>query len=231
MGSERSRIVATRIADDMVAIDGFLTEAECELALDELELAVWQPSMVYVRHDDGIYRDIMSPLRVSETAQQRWFGDPLKQLLERVEERIHDLFEVDPADLETWQATTYPYGGTFYYHLDAGYWDGHYAGDRILTFLVYLTTPRRGGGTRFRALDVDVPAKAGRLLVWNNLFPHGGADYTKIHSSMPLKLGAKTTLITWQRQKRYRTWQAPRSSSRTRSSSRRSRRGTARPST
>jgi hypothetical protein len=57
--------------------------------------------------------------------------------------------------------------------LDAGYWDDHYAGDRILTFLLYLRTSLKGGGTYFRALDTYVDARAGRLLVWENLFPNG----------------------------------------------------------
>jgi prolyl 4-hydroxylase len=193
--------------EGIVTIDGFLGERDCRIALEELEVAVWRPSMVYVQHDDGQYRDIFSPLRVSETAQQRWFSDPMQRILDRVERRLGRLFGVEPAYLESWQATTYPFRGKFYYHLDAGYWEGHHAGDRILTFLLYLTTPARGGGTHFRALDTYVEARAGRLLVWDNLFPDGGANHRMIHSSVPLLGGKKTTLITWQRQERYRSWQ------------------------
>jgi prolyl 4-hydroxylase len=172
--------------------------------LDELEIAIWSPSLVYVKHEDGMYRDIASSLRVSETAQERWFSRPAQQMLRRAEQKLHTLFAVRSGDLETWQATTYPLGGQFYYHLDAGYWEDHHAGDRILTFLLYLTTPAKGGGTHFRALDVYVEAKAGRLLVWDNLFPDGGANHRMIHSSVPLLRGKKTTLISWQRQRRYR---------------------------
>jgi prolyl 4-hydroxylase len=213
------------IRDGIRVIDRFLTPAECSLALDELECAVWRPSLVYVKHDDGIYRDIMSPLRVSETAQQRWFSDPLQRMLKGAERRLEKLFCIDASHLESWQATTYPHRGTFYYHLDAGYWEGHHAGDRILTFLLYLTTPLKGGGTHFRALDVHVEAKAGRLLVWDNLFGNGACNYGMIHSSVPLLKGKKTTLITWQRQRRYRPWQTSKD---TRASSRKSRSATAR---
>lgn len=191
------------IGQGLATVDGFLTEAECSTALEELEVAAWQPSLVYTKHDDGIYRDVSSPLRVSETAQQRWFPPKLEALILRVERRLEKVFGIDRAHLETWQATTYPRRGQFYYHLDAGYWEGHHAGDRILTFLVYLTTPERGGGTHFRALDRHVEARAGRLLVWNNLFPEGSCDHRMIHSSAPLLKGKKTTLITWQRQRRY----------------------------
>lgn len=195
---------AVPLGNSLRYYDGFLTPAECRRARDELQLALWQPSLVYVKQGDGVYRDIASPLRVSQTAQERWFTTPLSALLRDIEGRLTNMFGVDGADLETWQATTYPRGGTFYYHLDAGYWDGHHAGDRILTFLLYLTTPRAGGGTHFRALDVLVPAKAGRLLVWDNLFPDGTCNHRMIHSSVPLDAGEKTTLISWQRQRRYR---------------------------
>jgi prolyl 4-hydroxylase len=203
-GGNARRLPITDLGETIRVIDGFLTPDECARALDELEIAIWNPSLVYVKHGDGVYRDIFSPLRVSETAQERWFSAPMHAILRRTERRLQAMFGVAPAELESWQATTYPRGGTFYYHLDAGYWDGHHAGDRILTFLLYLTTPIKGGGTHFRALDVEVEAKAGRLLVWDNLFPDGRCNHRMIHSSVPLLQGKKTTLISWQRQKRYR---------------------------
>lgn len=186
-------------------VDQFLSEEECRSILEELELAPWQPSLIYRQQTDGVYRNELSPLRVSETAYQDLFTDKLKTMLRRVEKRLRKVAAFDTAELEYWQATNYPRRGGFYYHLDAGYWDDHYAGDRILSFLLYLNTPSKGGGTHFRALDVYVEATAGRLLVWNNLFPNGDCNHRMIHSSVPLISGKKTTLVTWQRQKKFRT--------------------------
>ena len=84
--------------------------------------------------------------------------------------------------------------GKFDYHLDVGYWGTHYAGERILTFLLYLNTPLKGGGTHFRALDVNVESKAGRLLVWDNLFPNGNSNHRMIHSATPLLKGKRLPL-------------------------------------
>lgn len=193
------------MTSEIFFIDGFLSEAECSSILEELEVAPWQPSLTYRKQTDGAYRNELSPLRVSETAYQDLFTAKLKAMLRRVEKRLQKLVDFDPAHLEYWQATNYPGKGEFYYHLDSGYWDDHYAGDRILTFLLYLNTPLKGGGTHFRALDVYVEARAGRLLVWDNLFPNGDCNHRMIHSSVPLLRGKKTTLVTWQRQKKFRT--------------------------
>jgi prolyl 4-hydroxylase len=184
--------------------DDFLSARECEELLAEVRIAFWEPSLTYQKQEDGHHRNVLTEFRLSETAHQEWFNADLNAQISEVERRISKLFDVDPAFMEAWQATDYPQNGHFDYHLDAGYWNDHYAGDRILTFLLYLTTPEEGGGTHFRALDINVEAKAGRLLVWNNLFPSGDCDHRMIHSGAPLLKGNKTTLVSWQRQKKYR---------------------------
>jgi prolyl 4-hydroxylase len=186
--------------NELLVVDDFISPDECNLVLGELEFASWRRSMTYVLQADGSRLDELSPLRVSETAQQKWFSEELAELLANLELRMRSIANFDIANLEYWQATRYPRKGTFYYHLDAGYWDDHYAGDRIFTFLLYLTTPSRGGGTHFRALDKKIEARAGRLAVWDNLFPSGGCNHRMIHSSVPLLSGRKVTLITWARQ-------------------------------
>lgn len=198
-----------KFEDGIVFIDGFLSEEECSRILEELDYAFWKPSLTYQRQQNGRYLNVLTPLRVSETAQQEWFSSELNAILGRVEKRLQKFFGVHPAYLESWQATDYRRNGKFDYHLDAGYWDDHYAGDRILTFLLYLNTPLKGGETHFRALDRSVKAKAGGLLVWENLFPNGDCNCLMIHSSTPLLKGKKTTLVTWQRQRNYRSPNVP----------------------
>lgn len=192
-------------AGEIVLVEDFISRHECRLILQELEFAVWRPSLTYMLQEDGTRRDVLSPLRVSETAQQKWFSDDLQEMLTLIEGRLQTLVDLEVANMEFWQATTYPNNGMFYYHLDAGYWDNHYAADRILTFLLYLTTPRKGGGTHFRALDKGIEAKSGRLVIWNNLFANGNCNHQMIHSSVPLLKGTKITLITWLRQKAFRS--------------------------
>ena len=193
----------------LVFIDGFLSQEECGRILDELQLALWLPSLTFQPQQDGTYRNVLTPFRVSETAHEEGFGRGLKALVRRLEKRLATLFDVDPTHLEPWQATDYPCYGKFDEHLDAGYWQGHHAGERVLTFLLYLNTPQKGGGTRFRALQHYVEARAGRLLAWNNLDANGLCNPAMIHSGTTVRQGKKTTLATWQRQRRFRRpWEA-----------------------
>lgn len=203
------RPVRTSAGNGIFYFDGFLSQPECDLILDELASAYWQPSLTYQKQPDGEYLNILTPFRVSDTAHQEWFSDELKAILNKVESHIQKRFGVAPSHLEHWQATDYCRNGKFDYHLDAGYWGKHYAGERLLTFLLYLNTPQKGGGTHFRAVDTYVDARAGRLLIWNNLFPDGECDCRMIHSATPLLKGKKTTLVTWQRQKEFRVAQSP----------------------
>ncbi len=190
--------------NEILVIDHFITGDECGSILDELGAAFWRPSLTYQQQSDGKYRNVLTGMRVSETAHEEWFSPALREILADIETRLVKSFAVEPGDMEPWQATDYCRDGLFDYHLDAGYWDGHHAGDRILTFLLYLTTPLQGGGTHFRALDRYVEAKTGRLLVWNNLFANGDCNHRMIHSGTPVRDGRKITLVSWQRQKRYR---------------------------
>lgn len=209
-----SDMLSDPVASEMVLIERFLSTEECQAILDELDFALWRPSLTYMLQGDGTRRDVLSPYRTSKTAQQKWFSDELQEMIGAVERRLEALFGLEVARLEYWQGTDYPPDGGFYYHLDSGYWETHYAGDRILTLLLYLTTPLQGGGTRFRALDIEVRAEAGMLLVWNNLFPNGNCNHRMIHSSIPLQAGRKTTLITWLRQKKFRVYEPFHSQSR-----------------
>jgi prolyl 4-hydroxylase len=192
------------VEDDILTIDDFLSAEECRWLLYELQFSLWRPSLTYMQQENGVRRDVLSPLRVSETAQQRFFTDEMQEKTTELETRLQRWVELEACNLESWQATDYPLGGNFYYHMDSGYWDAHYAGDRIYTFLLYLTTPEKGGGTDFRALGRSVEAKAGRLVIWNNLFANGDSNHRMIHSGMPLLKGKKTTLVTWLRQKKFR---------------------------
>jgi len=194
----------TVISDEICYIDNFISAQECSFLLDELSIAFWQPSLTYQKQEDNSYQNVLTAFRRSETAHQEWFNEDLNDMIRVIEERIVSHFHIKTENLENWQATDYPLGGKFDYHLDAGYWDDHYAGDRILTFLLYLRTAEEGGGTHFRAMDQYIDAKACRLLVWSNLFPNGDCDHRMVHSGAPLIKGRKTTLVSWERQKKYR---------------------------
>ncbi len=65
--------------DEIRVIDDFITAQECRWMLFELQFALWRPSLTYMQHADGVRRDVLSPLRVSETAQERFFTDDMQK--------------------------------------------------------------------------------------------------------------------------------------------------------
>ena len=185
-------------------VGDFLTPAECAFVLRELEFVHWRPSHLISRGNEGEELAFVSPRRVSETANQEWFTDELDTFVSVLEARLAELTPLDPARLEYWQATRYPLNGELDHHLDAGYWTGHPAGERKLTYLVYLTTPDWGGSTYFRVIDREVKAVAGKLVFWDNLFANGAPNHKTIHCGSTLLAGRKITLTTWLREKRFR---------------------------
>lgn len=198
-------MVALALKREPVVVDDFLSRGECERMRKELDFTFWRPSLTYQRQPDDAYRHVLTDTRVSDTAHQDLFSDALLDLLGKIEARLCASFGIEPVLLESWQATRYPIGGKFDYHLDSGYWDDHHAGDRVRTFLLHLATPDIGGGTHFRALDVLVEARERRLVVWDDLFPDGSPNHSMIHAGLPLLAGEKVTLVTWQRQRPFRS--------------------------
>lgn len=181
-------------------IDNFLTLQECDYVLEELRFSHWRQSHLINRGNEGGELAFKSPRRVSETANQEWFSDELNIFIRDIEQRLNRIIPFNPSHLEYWQGTRYPIGGKLDHHLDAGYWTDHYAGERKYTFLIYLTTPQRGGSTYFRALDRHVSAIAGRLVIWDNLFKDGSPNHKTIHCGSSLEVGSKITLVTWLRE-------------------------------
>jgi prolyl 4-hydroxylase len=186
-------------------IDDFLSQETCAVVLEELEISFWRPSLVVRRNPKGLLRLHRSRRRVSESSSQEWFSPELLRELRRIETRLARLLGRPRERYETWQATRYDIGGKFDLHYDCGCWQNEPEGEREATVLIYLDSPSRGGGTCFPELGLEVEARAGRLLVWKNLLADGECDPRMIHSSLPLRRGRKTTLVTWIRQREIRT--------------------------
>jgi prolyl 4-hydroxylase len=193
-------IPASRICKRPTVIDWFLPRRQCVEILDELRFAFWSPSTVTVKrtHREVIY---ISPQRVSESTDERWFTSELRRAIKTLDCRLSRIVPRFRERRELWQATRYRRGDKFDYHLDAGHWTRERPGDREWTVMVYLDTPRSGGKTHFRNLNVSIAARGGRLVTWRNLNEEHKPDTDMLHASWPLRNGSKTVLITWVRQR------------------------------
>ena len=188
----------------VLVVDSFVSGEVCGQILEDLDSSYWHSSSVLQRRSGRHHSEVREHFRASVTAEQFWFGPKLIRILARIEKRLAILLPCDPLRLESWQATRYEKGGRFNYHVDGGYWKRSAAGDRKRTYLIYLDTPQRGGETHFRALDITVAPKPGRLVVWENLLPSGQCDHAMIHGGLEVRKGTKTTLVTWERERSLR---------------------------
>jgi len=186
---------------EVFVLDSFVSEEMCGQILEELTVSYWHSSTVLRLRQGRHYSEVREHFRASVTAEQCWFGPKLVRIINRIEKRLAILLPCDPRRLEFWQATRYETGGHFDYHIDGGRWKRSAAGDRIRSYLIYLDAPQKGGETHFRALDVTVAPKPGRLVVWENLLPSGQCDHAMIHAGIEVQEGTKTTLVTWERER------------------------------
>lgn len=186
--------------DRVRCIDGFLSPRTCALLVEEIDGAWFWPSTVVHAGADGAPIVHTGAGRRSDTTTEEWIGERGRRALRRIEGRVCALLDVSRHRLETWQATRYRSGGRFDTHHDSGMFGDEPAGERVTTVLIYLSTPRSGGATRFGRLGISVAARAGRLVVWHNLDDTGAPDPDVQHAAMPVR-GPKLILTTWIRER------------------------------
>jgi prolyl 4-hydroxylase len=185
----------------IAVVNDFITPAECTAMLYELEFTHWADSAVVKYIGDENSPAYFSAMRRSQTSGQVWFSDELNAILAGIEDRLAALLASTRRHFEEWQATRYGKDDRFDYHVDGGNWERTAAGERKRSIIMYLDTPARGGQTRFRALGKTVAARAGRVLIWNNLLPTGKCNFAMIHAGLPVKQGTKTILVSWERER------------------------------
>lgn len=187
--------------DVLTVLDDYLPAEECRAVLGELRFVLWRASQVVHADTEGALVSGASSERTSESTTEHWFRPPLRRRLAAIEERLVRDFGVVRSHLEPWQAVRYRPGGRFGLHTDGGLFGSEPAGERVLTFLLYLKAPRTGGGTYFPRLDRIVEPVAGRLVVWKNLLPDGAVDPRTLHAATPTREGRKVVLTTWSRER------------------------------
>ena len=175
----------------------FLSPAECAAIKQELRFAHWRPSRVVSRdrRDGWVAQE-----RVSESTDESWFSAPLTRRLQRIDRCLEAFVPGFRARRDPWQAVRYHRGGAFHPHHDCLSWEEP-EGNREYTFLIFLDTPRWGGSIDFPWLDLTVGARTGRMLWWRNLDQEGRPDMQMTHSSLPVKAGSKTVLVSWARER------------------------------
>lgn len=190
-------------------LKNFLTDEECD-SLRALGLPYLQPSSV-VNSTTGDLQP--STERTSEgAALARGKG-----VVGRVERRIALVTMVPESHQEDMQILRYRNGQKYLPHHDHFKHDSlavaSQGGQRLLTVLMYLSSPEEGGETVFPLADGErggwsgcareglaVKARKGDAVMFYALHPNGTVDLNSLHGSCPTLAGEKWSATKWIRQ-------------------------------
>ncbi|KAM4636230.1 prolyl 4-hydroxylase subunit alpha-1 isoform 4-T4 [Discoglossus pictus] len=143
---------------------------------------------------------ITTQYRVSKSAWLSAYEDPV---VARINQRIQELTGLDMSTAEELQVANYGIGGQYEPHIDFIRKDEPDAfkelgtGNRIATWLFYMSDVAAGGATVFTDVGAAVYPKKGTAVFWYNLFESGEGDYSTRHAACPVLVGNKWVSNKW----------------------------------
>ncbi|XP_068597900.1 prolyl 4-hydroxylase subunit alpha-1-like isoform X2 [Brachionichthys hirsutus] len=149
--------------------------------------------------------------RISKSAWLTAYEHPN---IEKINQRIEDLSGLEVDTAEELQVANYGVGGQYEPHFDFGRKDEPDAfkelgtGNRIATWLFYMSDVSAGGATVFPDIGAVVWPKKGSAVFWYNLFPSGEGDYRTRHAACPVLVGNKWVSNKWIHE-RGQEWRRP----------------------
>ena len=179
----------------LLTLPHFLTDEECNgiVTLSDKNL---RPSTITYASEG---------FRTSYTCDLSTLND---ELVMHVDNKIATALGINPTYSEGIQAQKYKVGEEFKPHTDffepgTEEHKQHTGprGQRTWTFMIYLNTTPKGGGTHFMTLDKTFYPEKGKAVIWNNLNVDGSPNRDTLHWGMPVEKGNKYIITKWFREK------------------------------
>uniref|UniRef100_A0A4W3GME6 Prolyl 4-hydroxylase subunit alpha-1 n=1 Tax=Callorhinchus milii TaxID=7868 RepID=A0A4W3GME6_CALMI len=151
-------------------------------------------------HDPMTGNLVFANYRVSKSAWLSAYEDPV---ISRINQRIEALTGLDVSTAEELQVANYGVGGQYEPHFDFGRKDEPDAfkelgtGNRVATWLFYMSDVAAGGATVFPEVGAAVWPQKGTAVFWYNLFASGEGDYSTRHAACPVLVGNKWVSNKW----------------------------------
>ncbi|CAL4092106.1 unnamed protein product, partial [Meganyctiphanes norvegica] len=153
----------------------------------------------------------------TRTSHNAWLPNSLDPTMEGITKKIEALTGLNLDNLqggaEDLQVNQYSTGGHYIPHIDcfslmnhlenaddvqaSKILEKHRHGDRIATFMLYLSDVSSGGATVFPRLEVKMSPQAGSAICWYNLHHNGFADTRTLHAACPVLKGEKWVANKW----------------------------------
>ncbi|XP_068113761.1 prolyl 4-hydroxylase subunit alpha-1 isoform X2 [Hyperolius riggenbachi] len=151
-------------------------------------------------HDPLTGELVTAQYRVSKSA---WLSGYEHPVVTKINTRIQEVTGLDVTTAEELQVANYGVGGQYEPHFDFGRKDEPDAfkelgtGNRIATWLFYMSDVAAGGATVFTDVGAAVYPKKGTAVFWYNLFESGEGDYSTRHAACPVLVGNKWVSNKW----------------------------------
>ncbi|XP_076073308.1 prolyl 4-hydroxylase subunit alpha-2-like isoform X1 [Mytilus galloprovincialis] len=138
--------------------------------------------------------------RVSKSA---WLRPDDDIVVQRVNRRISAVTKLEMDTAEDLQIANYGIGGHYEPHFDfarkeeSNAFKGLNTGNRIATWLSYMSDVEAGGATVFPYIGVKIFPKRGMAAFWYNLYKNGDGIYDTRHAACPVLVGTKWVSNKW----------------------------------
>ncbi|XP_065583051.1 prolyl 4-hydroxylase subunit alpha-1-like isoform X2 [Artemia franciscana] len=138
--------------------------------------------------------------RISKSA---WLKSEEDQHVFKVARRVGDITGLDMDTAEELQVVNYGIGGHYEPHFDHARKDEIKAfkslgtGNRIATWLFYMSDVEAGGATVFPNIGVSLWPRKGSAAFWYNLHPNGEGNENTRHAACPVLTGSKWVSNKW----------------------------------
>ncbi|XP_054650244.1 prolyl 4-hydroxylase subunit alpha-3 isoform X2 [Dunckerocampus dactyliophorus] len=179
----------------VVLYHDFITDAESE---DIKKLA-----------QQGLRRSVVAAGETQATADYRisksaWLKGSAHSMVGKLDRRISVLtgLNVTHPFGEHLQVVNYGIGGHYEPHFDHATSPSSpvfrlNTGNRVATFMLYLSSVEAGGATAFIYANFSVPVVKNSAIFWWNLHRNGGGDDDTLHAGCPVLIGDKWVANKW----------------------------------
>lgn len=189
-------------APDIVLLDHFMTESECDALCELSKDSLTKSTVVDDMTGDGVNHE-------ARTSQGTYFTLGQNALVEKIEARISEITGIPAINGEGIQILNYVNGGEYKPHFDyfpdnaGGRANMSKGGQRIITMIMYLNDVKTGGATVFPEINLNIYPKKGSALYFSYCNSSGDVDPLTLHGGAPVIKGEKWIATKWLRQHAY----------------------------